>query len=235
MLLPHGYEGQGPDHSSARLERFLQLAAHDNIRVANCTTAGQYFHLLRAQAVLKDQQRPLIIMTPKSLLRHPLADAKLEELTEGKFRPVLDDEERRERAESVERLILCSGKIYTDLVSSEAREEDEVSAIVRIELLYPFPEEDVQAVLEGYPNLKEIVWAQEEPQNMGAWTFMEPCLRELVGGEMSVGYVGKPRRPSPAQGSAAFHKKEQAAIVRAAFKGVEATGDAREREEEHVN
>jgi 2-oxoglutarate dehydrogenase E1 component len=235
MLLPHGYEGQGPDHSSARLERFLQLAAHDNIRVANCTTAAQYFHLLRAQAMLKDEQRPLIIMTPKSLLRHPLANAKLEELTEGKFRPVLDDEEGRERAESVERLILCSGKIYTDLMSSEAREEDEVTAVVRIELLYPFPEEDVQAVISGYPNLKEIVWVQEEPKNMGAWAFMEPRLRELVGGKMSLGYVGKPRRPSPAQGSAAFHKKEQAAIVRAAFKGVEGSEDAREREEEHVN
>jgi 2-oxoglutarate dehydrogenase E1 component len=235
MLLPHGYEGQGPDHSSARLERFLQLAAHDNIRVANCTTAAQYFHLLRAQAMLKDEQRPLIIMTPKSLLRHPLANAKLEELTEGKFRPVLDDEEGRERAESVERLILCSGKIYTDLMSSEAREEDEVTAVVRIELLYPFPEEDVQAVINGYPNLKEIVWVQEEPKNMGAWAFMEPRLRELVGGKMSLGYVGKPRRPSPAQGSAAFHKKEQAAIVRAAFKGVEGSEDAREREEEHVN
>jgi 2-oxoglutarate dehydrogenase E1 component len=235
MLLPHSYEGQGPDHSSARLERFLQLAAHDNIRVANCTTAAQYFHLLRAQAMLKDEQRPLIIMTPKSLLRHPLATSKLEELTEGKFRPVLGDQEMRERAESVERLILCSGKVYTDFISSEAREEDEVTAVVRIELLYPFPEEDVRAVLDGYPNLKEIVWVQEEPKNMGAWTFVEPCLRELVGGEIPVGYVGKPRRPSPAQGSAAFHKKEQAAIVRAAFKGVEGSEDAREREEEHVN
>jgi 2-oxoglutarate dehydrogenase E1 component len=132
-------------------------------------------------------------------------------------------------------LLLCSGKIYTDLMSSEAREEDEVTAVVRIELLYPFPEEDVQAVISGYPNLKEIVWVQEEPKNMGAWAFMEPRLRELVGGKMSLGYVGKPRRPSPAQGSAAFHKKEQAAIVRAAFKGVEGSEDAREREEEHVN
>src|SRR3954451_19297239 len=140
MLLPHGYEGQGPDHSSARLERFLQLAAHDNMRVANCTTAAQYFHLLRAQAMLKDEQRPLIIMTPKSLLRHPLATSKLEELTEGKFRPVLNDERMSAegRAESVERLILCSGKIYTELVASEAREEDDVTAVARIELLYPF-------------------------------------------------------------------------------------------------
>ena len=236
MLLPHGYEGQGPDHSSARLERYLQLAAHDNIRVANCTTAAQYFHLLRAQAMLKDEKRPLIIMTPKSLLRHPLATSKLQEFTEGKFRPVLGDEKMRDQLASIERLVLCSGKIYTDLVSSEAREEDtEVTAVVRIELLYPFPEEELKAILDSYPNLKGIVWVQEEPKNMGAWTFIEPHLRELVGGEMPVGYVGKPRRPSPAQGSAAFHKKEQAAIVRAAFKDVEGSEDARAREEEHVS
>jgi 2-oxoglutarate dehydrogenase E1 component len=218
MLLPHGYEGQGPEHSSARLERFLQLAAHENIRVANCTTAAQYFHLLRAQAALKDEQRPLIIMTPKSLLRHPLAASKLEEFTEGKFQPVLDDEEMGERAESVERLILCSGKFYTELVQSEAREEDEITAVARIELLYPFPEEDIKAVVEGYPNLQEIVWVQEEPKNMGAWTFVDPLLRELVDGELPVRYIGKPARPSTAQGSAAFHKREHEQIVREAFR-----------------
>jgi 2-oxoglutarate dehydrogenase E1 component len=234
MLLPHGYEGQGPDHSSARLERFLQLAAHENIRVANCTTAAQYFHLLRAQAALKDHQRPLIIMTPKSLLRAPLVASKLEAFSEGKFQPVLDDEEMRERADSVERLILCSGKIYTELISSEAREEDNVTAIARIELLYPFPEEDVKAVIEGYPNLQEIVWVQEEPKNMGAWTYMEPRLRELVEEKLPVRYVGKPARPSPAQGSAAFHKREHAAIVRAAFKGAEESGEAKEREVERA-
>src|SRR5918998_352371 len=147
LLLPHGYEGQGPEHSSARLERFLQLAANDNVRIANCTTAAQYFHLLRAQAVLKDEQRPLVLMTPKSLLRHPLAASKLEEFTQGKFKMVLDDEEMSEsgRAESVERLILCTGKIYTELVGSEAREEDYVTAVARVEFLYPFPEEDITA------------------------------------------------------------------------------------------
>ncbi|MDQ3943118.1 MAG: 2-oxoglutarate dehydrogenase E1 component, partial [Actinomycetota bacterium] len=194
LLLPHGYEGQGPEHSSARLERFLQLAAHENIRIANCTTAAQYFHLLRAQAALKDYQRPLIIMTPKSLLRHPLAASRLEEFTEGKFRPVLDDEEMRQQPDSVERLMLCSGKIYTELVASEAREEDYTSAIARIELLYPFPEEEVKAIIDGYPNLRELVWVQEEPKNMGAWMFMDSRLRELVSGEIPVGYVGKPRR-----------------------------------------
>jgi 2-oxoglutarate dehydrogenase E1 component len=236
MLLPHGYEGQGPEHSSARLERFLQLAAHENIRVANCTTAAQYFHLLRAQAALKDHQRPLIIMTPKSLLRHPLATSKLEELTEGKFRPVLNDERMSAegRAESVERLILCSGKIYTELAASEAREEDETTAVARIELLYPFPEEDVKTVLEGYPNLQEIVWVQEEPKNMGAWMFMEPRLRELVDDKFPIRYVGKPGRPSPAQGSAAFHKREHAAIVRSAFKGAEESEEATEREVERA-
>ena len=232
LLLPHGYEGQGPEHSSARLERFLQLTANDNIRVANCTTAAQYFHLLRAQAALKDHQRPLIIMTPKSLLRHPLAASKLEEFTEGRFRPVLDDAEMSadERAESVERLILCSGKIYTELVGSEAREEDYITAVARIELLYPFPDEDVRAVIDGYPNLQEIVWVQEEPKNMGAWAFMEPRLSELVDGELPIRYVGKPDRPSPAQGSAAFHKREHADMVRAAFKDAEESEEARERE-----
>ena len=236
MLLPHGYEGQGPEHSSARLERFLQLAAHENVRIANCTTAAQYFHLLRAQAALRDHQRPLIIMTPKSLLRHPLATSKLEELTEGKFRPVLNDEEMNieGRAESVERLMLCSGKIYTELVASEAREEDDASAIARVELLYPFPEEDVRTVLEGYPNLQEIVWVQEEPRNMGAWTYMEPRLRELVDEQLPIWYVGKPSRPSPAQGSAAFHKREHAGIVRAAFRQAEETEEAKEREVERA-
>ncbi|MDP9427146.1 MAG: 2-oxoglutarate dehydrogenase E1 component [Actinomycetota bacterium] len=221
LLLPHGYEGQGPEHSSARLERFLQLAAQENIRVAYCTTAAQYFHLLRAQAALRDHRRPLVVMTPKSLLRHPLAASKLEDLSEGKFRAVLDDEEMRQNAESVERLVLCTGKIYAELAASEAQEQDEVTAVARVELLYPFPEEDVKSVVAGYPNLRELVWVQEEPKNMGAWFFMEPRLRELVRGELPVHYVGKPARPSPAQGSAGFHKKEHARLVREAFKGAD--------------
>jgi 2-oxoglutarate dehydrogenase E1 component len=226
LLLPHGYEGQGPEHSSARLERFLQLAANENIRVANLTTAAQYFHLLRAQAVLKENQRPLVIMTPKSLLRNPLAASRIEDLTGGKFQPVLDDPEARERAESVERLILCSGKIYTELTESDLREEAEDTAVSRIELLYPFPEDRIREMIEGYPNLREILWVQEEPQNMGAWTFMEPRLRELTGNEPPIFYIGKPARPSPAQGSARFHKEEHTTIVRAAFDSVEdSSGD----------
>ena len=220
MLLPHGYEGQGPEHSSARLERFLQLAAQENIRVANLTTAAQYFHVLRAQAALKENQRPLVIMAPKSLLRNPMAASALEELSEGGFQPVLDDPEAHERAESVERLILCSGKIYTELAVSEYRDESVDTAIGRIELLYPFPEERVREVMEGYENLREILWVQEEPRNMGAWTFVEPRLRELTGGEIPITYIGKPDRPSPAQGSARFHKQEHAEMIRQAFESV---------------
>ncbi|WP_152670538.1 2-oxoglutarate dehydrogenase E1 component [Rubrobacter aplysinae] len=219
LLLPHGYEGQGPEHSSARLERFLQLAAHENIRVANLTTAAQYFHLLRAQASLTENQRPLVVMSPKSLLRHPLAASPLTELTDGGFHPVFDDGTRH-GAESVERLILCSGKIYTELAGSDAYDEAENVAVGRVELLYPFPEERLRKVIEGYPNLREIAWVQEEPQNMGAWFFAEPRLRALLedaGYELPVRYVGKPARPSPAQGSARFHKEEHAAIVREAF------------------
>jgi 2-oxoglutarate dehydrogenase E1 component len=228
LLLPHGYEGQGPEHSSARLERFLQLAAHENIRVANLTTAAQYFHLLRAQAALEDNKRPLIIMTPKSLLRHPMAASKLEDFTGSSFLPVLDDEEARERAASVERLILCSGKIYTELAGSDLREEAVDTAVVRIELLYPFPEERVREVIEGYPNLHEILWVQEEPKNMGAWTFVDPRLWALTDGDIPIRYVGKPTRPSPAQGSGRFHKEEHANIVRAAFGSVD--GDLEEAE-----
>jgi 2-oxoglutarate dehydrogenase E1 component len=217
MLLPHGYEGQGPEHSSARLERFLQLAAMDNVRIANLTTAAQYFHLLRAQAQLKENKRPLIIMAPKSLLRHPMAGSGLTGLSEGCFRTVIDDEEVRDRAEDVERVILCSGKFYTELAASEAREEDGTTAVVRVELLYPWPEETLREILEGYPNVREVAWAQEEPENMGAWTFVRPRLEELLGGDVPLRYVGKPARPSPAQGSARYHKEEHAAIVREAF------------------
>jgi 2-oxoglutarate dehydrogenase E1 component len=232
LLLPHGYEGQGPEHSSARLERYLQLAGGENIRVANLTTAAQYFHLLRAQATLQENKRPLIIMTPKSLLRHPMAASTLEDLAEGAFRPVLDDGEAREGAGSVERLILCSGKVYTELVGSEYREEATDTAVVRIELLYPFPEEQIREVLDGYEGLRELIWVQEEPQNMGAWSFVEPRLREIVGDGLPVHYVGKPARPSPAQGSAKFHKQEHAEIVRSAFASVEQDLDDEEGVEE---
>jgi 2-oxoglutarate dehydrogenase E1 component len=219
LLLPHGHEGKGPEHSSARLERFLQLAAAGNIRVANCTTAAQYFHLLRAQAGLGDDRRPLVLMTPKSLLRHPMVASPLKDLSEGWFRPVLDDEGARAGAGSVERLVLCSGKIFVEIVSSEAREQDAgATAVVRIELLYPFPEDEIRALVEGYPNLREVVWVQEEPKNAGAWSFAEPRLRELLGEELPLRYVGKPGRPAPSQGSAGFHKREHEQLILSAFR-----------------
>ncbi len=223
MLLPHGFEGQGPEHSSGRLERFLQLWARDNIRVANCTTAAQYFHLLRRQAArLTDDPRPLIVMTPKSLLRHPLAASDLQELASGTFRPVLDDPLAGDaaRAEAVTRLVLCSGKVAVDLEGSAVRAGTTSVAVVRIEQLAPFQNTALRAVIERYPNRAELLWLQEEPRNMGAWGFVEPRLRELVsqmGLELPIRYVGRPERASPAEGSAERHAAEQARIVGAAF------------------
>lgn len=220
LLLPHGYEGQGPDHSSARLERFLQLAAETNMRVAYPTTAAQYFHLLRRQALLlRTDPLPLIVMTPKSLLRHRLAGSSLEELANGSWQRVIGDDQAD--AKAVRRLVLCSGKVYVDLVSSERRENSPAVAIARVEQLYPFPMDDLRPILESYPNLREVVWLQEEPANMGAWESVRPCLQELIGGRWPLRYVGRPRRASPAEGSSAWHTVNQAAIVRQAYDGLE--------------
>lgn len=218
LLLPHGYEGQGPDHSSGRLERFLQLAAETNMRIANCTTAAQYFHLLRRQALLlRTDPLPLVVMTPKSLLRHPLAMSTLRELAEGRWQPVLDDPQARETPEAVRRLIFCSGKVYVDLVSSSFRKERPEVALVRVEQLYPFPEAEVREILERYAGAQEVVWLQEEPQNMGAWEFVRPHLASLLADGRPLHYVGRPRRASPAEGSAAWHQVNQARIVEQAF------------------
>lgn len=218
LLLPHGYEGQGPEHSSARLERFLQLAAQDNIRVANCTTAAQYFHLLRRQAArLKSDPRPLVIMTPKSLLRHPLAGSSPAEFTGGTFRPVLNDAKAADRKTKVTRLILCSGKIAVDLETADQRERATSVAIARVEQLAPFQNTAIGEVVKGYPKLKEIVWLQEEPRNMGAWAFMGTRLRDLVDDRIPVRYIGRPEQASPAEGSAELHMAAQKAIVEAAF------------------
>ena len=221
LLLPHGYEGQGPDHSSARLERFLQMAAEGNLRVAISTTAAQYFHLLRRQAKLMAvDPRPLVLLSPKSLLRHPLASSSPEELSRGTFLPVMDDAEAREGREMVRRLILCSGKIFTELVAGrgDAKESGAPpSAIVRLEELYPFPEEELRGVLQGYPGLQEVVWAQEEPENMGAWAFVAPRLRDLLGTKLPLRYAGRPERASPAEGSHQWHAREQRRIVREAL------------------
>jgi 2-oxoglutarate dehydrogenase E1 component len=223
LLLPHGYEGQGPEHSSARLERFLQLAAGRNLRVVNCTTSAQYFHLLRRQAaLLATDPRPLVVMSPKSLLRHPRAGSSLEDLARGSFHPVIDDVVARERRERVSRVVCCSGKVYVDLVTSEAYAGGDGLAIVRVEELHPFPAEQLRDVLAGYPGLGEVVWLQEEPRNMGAWSYVAPRLQELVGRETPVRYVGRPERASPAEGSSDVHAEEQSRIVAEAFAGVRA-------------
>ncbi|MES2465548.1 MAG: 2-oxoglutarate dehydrogenase E1 component [Armatimonadota bacterium] len=228
LLLPHGYEGGGPEHSSARLERYLQLCSGDNMRVANCTTAAQYFHLLRRQAAqLEAVPRPLVVMTPKSLLRHPRAASSLQDLTNGTFQPVLDDPRGAERKSQVTRLVLCSGKIYVDLAFGagpkfaphEEYENGSHVAIARIEELNPFPAEEVKSLLESYPNLQEVAWVQEEPRNMGAWTFLQPRLAQVLSGSNRIlRYIGRPEAASPAEGSISDHTVEQNRIVAEAYR-----------------
>ncbi len=215
LLLPHGYEGQGPEHSSARLERFLALGAEGNIRVANCTTPAQYFHLLRRQA-LHTEIRPLVVMTPKSLLRLPAANSQLDDLVLGKFRSVVWDRDRT-WPEKVTRLLLCSGKIYYDIIASPRRAETPHVKIGRIELLYPFPATEIGEYVLRYPNLKEVVWVQEEPRNMGARKFVLPKIREVLPQGVALLDVSRPERSSPAEGYPAAHKAEQERIVVAAY------------------
>lgn len=221
MLLPHGYEGQGPDHSSARLERYLQLAAQYNWRVANCTTAAQYYHLLRRQAFLLEREpRPLVLMTPKGLLRHPLALSRLQDLAEGSFQTVIDDAEARTRAEGIRRIVLCTGRIAIDLFAYRnriRREDSEELAIIRTEMLYPFPGEELKQILAHYPQAREVVWVQEEPRNMGAWQFMFPRLRELVDPAIPVNLISRPDRSSPAAGFWEIYAAEQERIIEEAY------------------
>jgi 2-oxoglutarate dehydrogenase E1 component len=217
LLLPHGYEGNGPEHSSARLERFLQLAAQDNIRVVNCTTSGQFFHLLRRQA-LDATARPLVVMTPKGLLRLREATSALDALTTGSFRPVLGDESVV--ASEVRRLVLCSGKVYYDLVGHELRGAATTVAVARIEQLYPFPVSALAELVASFPGVREIVWAQEEPQNMGAWRSIRHRLEEVAlhaAGSSPVHYVGRPWRASTSEGYPTLHHREQDRIVRSAL------------------
>jgi 2-oxoglutarate dehydrogenase E1 component len=217
LLLPHAHEGQGPDHASARPERFLQLAADVNMRIANCTTAAQYFHLLRRQAaLLLTDPLPLIVLTPKSLLRHPLVASTPRELAEGRFRAVLDDADAAGRAADVRRVVLCTGKIYVDLVGSDRRAAARDVAIVRVEQLYPVPAPALRKVLDAYGSADEIVWVQEEPENMGAWDFIRPHLAEAAGGRAIRG-IARPRSASPAEGSAARHARQQQQLIDAAF------------------
>jgi 2-oxoglutarate dehydrogenase E1 component len=212
MLLPHGFEGQGPEHSNAYLERYLQACAEDNIQVCNLTTPAQYFHVLRRQ-VLRTFRKPLILMAPKSLLRHPGAVSPVEELREGGFQEILEDPAPPAAAR---RVVLCSGKVYYDLVA--AREEAGVTdaAILRVEQLYPLHEERLRTLVEGYGAVDDVCWVQEEPKNRGAWTFIAPRLAALLPGR-TVRYAGRPASASPATGSLRYHRETQAALVRDAL------------------
>jgi 2-oxoglutarate dehydrogenase E1 component len=219
LLLPHGYEGQGPEHSSARLERFLQLCAEDNMRVAYPTTPAQYFHLLRRQG-LGVPKRPLVVMTPKSLLRHPRATSPVEALTRGQFEPVLADPVNQGREDEVTRLLLCSGKVYYDLLTFEGREEMAHVAVGRLEELFPFPDRAVAALVGRYPKLAEVIWVQEEPRNMGAMTYAGPRLRGVIPREIPIRPVSRPDRASTAEGRSRSHEAKQLKLVREAL-GVE--------------
>ena len=211
LLLPHGYEGQGPDHASARPERFLQLAADINMRLANCTTAAQYFHLLRRQAaLLRKDPLPLVILTPKSLLRHPFVASSPRELAEGRWMQVINDQVTARR--DVRRLIFASGKIAVDLLTSPDRGKASDVAVCRVEQIYPLPVRDMLGVIEGYPGLEEIFWVQEEPENMGAWEFVRPALQGLAG-SLKLAVLARPRSSSPAEGSASRHVRTQAQMI----------------------
>jgi len=228
LLLPHGHEGAGPDHSSARPERFLQLCAEMNLRLVNCTTAAQYFHVLRRQAaLLASDPLPLVILTPKSLLRHPRAVSPLRDLAEGRWRPILDDPEPGARREGAETLLLGSGKVAIDLLESPQRAERATVAVARLEQVAPFPTEEMQACLNAYPRLRRLVWVQEEPENMGAWTWLQPQLAHLCQAGVTLQVVARPASGSPAEGSASRHTATQQALVAAAFALKPAAGVAR--------
>jgi 2-oxoglutarate dehydrogenase E1 component len=213
LLLPHGYEGQGPEHSSARLERFLQACAEDNIQVCNLTTSAQYFHVLRRQ-MKRDFIKPLIIMTPKSLLRAEQASSRAEDFTKGSFAEILPAPEVAP-AEKMERVIFCSGKVYYDLLNHRETEKISNAGIVRLEQLYPLAEEKLREILQPFSRVEKFVWCQEESQNMGAWSYIEPRLRALLGREIL--YAGRNASASPAVGALAVHKREQACVIAEAF------------------
>ncbi len=212
LLLPHGYEGQGPEHSSARMERFLQLAAEDNIQVCNLTTPSQYFHVLRRQ-MKREFRKPLVVMSPKSLLRHRKAVSKISDFTDAVFQSILDDPQPPE--EETRRVILCSGKVYYDLLNEREAAEIKDTAIIRLEQLYPFNEELLTRVFSSYASAKDIVWCQEEPRNMGAWGFVAPRLRNVL--DRRIRYAGRKHAASPATGFLAVHKQEQQSLIRDAL------------------
>ena len=223
LLLPHGYEGQGPEHSSARLERFLQMCAEGNMRVAYPSTPAQYFHILRRQAA-GSSRRPLILMQPKSLLRLAQAASWVTDLSERTFQPVIDDPTGSDKRQEVTRLVLCTGKIYYDLTAKPLPSD---VAVVRVEELYPWPHADVSRVLDLYPNVKDVAWVQEEPKNMGAWSYVAPRLRGSVGNALVIRYIGRPERASPAEGYPQTHAEEQARIVTDALATAQRTSGAR--------
>ena len=213
LLLPHGYEGQGPEHSSARLERYLQLTAEENMSVAYLSTPAQYFHALRRQAK-RDLRRPLVLMQPKSLLRLPAAMSHLDALSTGGFQSVLDDPAATADRGAVRRIVFCAGKIYYDILEARAKAGNEPGvALVRVEELAPWPHEAIAAVVDAYENVEDVMWVQEEPRNMGAWTYVSPRLRASTGTQLTVRYVGRAERASPAEGYPSVHAREQARIV----------------------
>ena len=223
MLLPHGYEGQGPEHSSARVERFLQACVDDNLQIVNCTSPAQYFHVLRRQ--MRRQYRvPLVLFTPKSLLRLPQATSPPEALARGRFHPVLGDELAAAAPDDVRRVVLCSGKLYYELLAERARRQPGGPvpvALVRIEQLYPWPESEIAAAIERFAGADVVIWAQEEPANMGAWAFVRDRLEALLGASRRLTYAGRPASASPAVGSMRVHKAEQAALIGEAFAGLD--------------
>ena len=225
LLLPHGNEGMGPDHSSARIERFLGLAAELNVRIAYPSTAAQYFHLLRRQALLLDTDPlPLVVFTPKGLLRHPLVASPSELFVSGQWRPVIDDPEISAGREDVKNLLLCSGRIYVDLVTSDLRQANPDDAVVRLEQLYPLPLTALGEALGAYPSLERIIWVQDEPLNMGAWDYLRPRLRHWLGKDgPPLFYVGRPESSSPAEGSSTLHRINQQALIEQAFEFDEQT------------
>ena len=211
MLLPHGYEGQGPEHSSARIERYLQLAARDNIQIAQPSNAAQYFHLLRRQA-LRKWRKPLVVFTPKSMLRHPDASSPISDFSANHFQNVLPDNE----VHNAERIVLCTGKIGHELRMERKRRRDDSVAIIFVEQLYPFPEHELAAAIEQHPTARDLVWVQEEPANMGALFYMLPRLRR-VANHRPVLTVKRSASASPATGSAKAHEVEQKTLLTLAF------------------
>jgi 2-oxoglutarate dehydrogenase E1 component len=227
MFLPHGYEGQGPEHSSARLERFLQLCAENNMAVCVPSTPAQMFHMLRRQ-ILRSLRKPLIVMTPKSLLRHDLSVSSLEDLASGEFATVIDEiDTQAVKPANVHRVVMCSGKVYFDLLKARRAGKNEDVALVRVEQLYPFPVPETEAVLAKYPNAREVVWCQEEPQNQGAWYQIRHRLQALVG-KRELLYAGRPPAAAPATGITKIHEQEQRGLIEAALSATHKEDGARE-------